>query len=134
MIWVLIGLTTALIFAFVLYLFVFRWNRMARHGSVEVPGESLVELPAGDVVLYYQDSFKWRYSERPRPWSGFSVLVSEEGSEQRIDLAPAPGEAIYKSRGKNRIPFGTLRLPRAGRYRVRSQIDSDAAEPRITFG
>ena len=134
MIWVTVGIVALGIVAFVLYLFVFRWNRMARHGSVEVPGESALELPAGPVAVYYEDAFKWRYSERPEPWSGFSMLVSDEQSGERVDLAPAEAKTTFKSRGKNRIPYGSLNLHRAGRYRVKSQIDADATQPRITFG
>lgn len=134
MIWVLIGLLAAVVVGTFVYLFVIRWGRLERYGSVAVPGESVVELPAGEVVLYYQDSHKWRYSERPRPWSGFSVLVSDEQGGERVDLGPAPERAIYKARGKNRIPYATLSLPAAGRYRVRSQIDAEGIEPRITFG
>ncbi len=134
MIWVAIGLVTLVVLGFPLYLFVFRWNRLARHGSVEVPGESVVELPEGPVTVYYEDAFKWRYSERPEPWSGFSVLVSDERNGERIDLGPPEPKTTYKARGKNRIPYGSLQLPGAGRYRVKSQIGADATNPRITFG
>ncbi len=51
-----------------------------------------------------------------------------------MDLGPAPDTATYKVRGKTRIPYATLDLPSAGRYRVRSQIDPEALEPRVTFG
>jgi hypothetical protein len=134
MIWIVIGLLVAGIVAFFVYLFVVRWGRLERHGSVAVPGESVLELPAGELVLYYQDSRKWRYSQRPEPPTGFSVVVSDERSGERVDLGAAPDTAIYKARGKNRIPHATLRLPRAGRYLVRSHLDGDAIEPRITFG
>jgi hypothetical protein len=134
MIWVLIALIALLILAVPLYLFVFRWNRLARHGSVEVPGESLVELPDGPVEIYYEDAFKWRYSERAKPGPGFSMLVSDERSGERIDLDPPEAKTTFKARGKNRIPYGLLTLPRAGRYRVESRIDADAVNPRITFG
>lgn len=134
MIWVLVGLVAAFTVGFFLYLFVFRWNALARHGSVEVPGESVVELPAGSVAVYYEDAHKWRYSERPEPARDFSVLFSEEPGGRRIDLAPPEAEATYKARGRNRIPYGVLNVPGAGRVRVKSQIHADAAEPRITFG
>ncbi len=134
MIWVLTAAIALVIVSVPLYLFVFRWNRLARHGSVEVPGEAVVELPAGPVAVYYEDAFRWRYSERPKPWSGFSMLVSEEQGGERVDLKPAEAKTTFKARGRNRIPYGVLPIPRAGRYRVRSQIDADAVQPRITFG
>ncbi len=134
MIWLLTGLLAAFVVGFFVYFFVVRWARLARHGSVAVPGEEVVELPAGEVVVYYQDSQRFRYSERPEPWRGFSVLVSADEGGERVDLDEPPHSAIYKVRGKTRIPYATLRLPRAGRYRVRSQIDAEAIEPRVTFG
>ena len=134
MIWVLTGLLAAFVVGFFVYFFVVRWARLERHGSVAVPGEEVVELPAGEVVVYYQDSQRFRYSERPEPWPGFSVLVSADEGGERVDLDEPPHTAIYKVRGKTRIPYATLRLPRAGRYRVRSQIDAEAIEPRVTFG
>ena len=134
MIWLLTGLLAAFVVGFFVYFFVVRWARLERHGSVAVPGEEVVELPAGEVVVYYQDSQRFRYSERPEPWRGFSVLVSADEGGERVDLDEPPHSAIYKVRGKTRIPYATLRLPRAGRYRVRSQIDAEAIEPRVTFG
>ena len=100
-----------------------------------MPGDEVVELPAGEVVLYYQDSQRFRYSEKPEPWRGFSVLVSDADGGERIDLGEPPHTRHLQGRGgKTRIPYATLSLPRAGRYRVQSQIDAEAIEPRITFG
>ncbi len=116
------------------YVFVVRTRRFGRYGSVEVPGDEVIELPAGEVAVYYQDAFKWRYSERPRPAAGFSVLVSVEGGGERLDLRPPRTDTVYKSGGRNRIPYGLLRVPRAGRHRVVSRVGADAVEPRVTFG
>ncbi|MDP9228032.1 MAG: hypothetical protein M3M99_03135 [Actinomycetota bacterium] len=133
MIWVVIGAIAVSIVAFFVYFFLIRWRRMARYGRLEVPGEGVVQLPAGTVTVYYEDAFKWRYSERPRPWSGFSVLVSGP-DDQRIDLRQPKNATATKTAGKVRIPFGVIELPRAGAYRVRSQVDADATGPHVTFG
>jgi hypothetical protein len=126
-----LALITTLIF---FYLFVVRTRRFERHGSVEVPGDEVLELPEGEVAIYYQDAFKWRHSERPRVWEGFSLLVSDETSGERLDVRPPGNETVYKSAGRNRIPYGLLQVPRAGPYRVVSRIGPDAAGPRVTFG
>jgi hypothetical protein len=134
-IWVLIGALAAFVVGFFVYFFVIRFKRLERFGSVAVPGDEVVQLPAGDVKVYYEDSRRFRYSETPEPWRGFSVLVSNAESGRRIDLADPPRAATtYKVRGKTRIPFGTLRLPAEGGYRVVSNIDPEALDPRITFG
>jgi hypothetical protein len=85
------------------------------------------------VLVYYEDAFRWRPSQKPEPWAGFSMLVSDEESGRRIDLGPPHSEVAYKSTGKNRVPYGVLDLPRAGRYRVVSKVEPDAHDPHITF-
>jgi hypothetical protein len=134
MIWVLIGVLAAFTVGFFIYFFVIRFRRLERYGSVAVPGDEVVELPAGPVVVYYEDAQRFSYAETPEPWRGFSVLVSDADGGERIDLGEAPHTATYKVRGRTRIPYATLELPKAGRYRVRSQIDPEALSPRITFG
>jgi hypothetical protein len=116
------------------YLFVIRTRRFERYGSAAVPGDEVIELPAGEVAVYYQDASKWRHSERPRPAEGFSVLVSVEAGGERLDLRPPRTDTVYKSGGRNRIPYGLLQVPRAGRHRVVSRVGADAVEPRVTFG
>lgn len=133
MIWLVVALLAVFIVGFFIYFFVIRFNNLERHGSVGVPGDSVIDLPAGQIKVYYQDAQRFRYSEEPAPWTGFSMLVSAEDGGERIDLGPAPETATYKVRGKTRIPYATLDLPRAGRYRIVSQIDPEAIEPRITF-
>ena len=92
------------------------------------------ELPAGTHRVYYEDTFRWRYSEVPRPWDGFSMLISEEESDRRIDLGPAPDQSTIKSGGRNRIPYATVELPVAGRYRVTTRVGAGASDPYVTFG
>ena len=135
MIWVLTGLLAAFVVGFFVYFFVVRWSRLERHGSVAVPGERgrRAARPA-------------RSSSTTRTPSASATRRSlSPGGDSRCSSAPRtaasgltwtslPHRAIYKVRGKTRIPYATLRLPRAGRYRVRSQIDAEAIEPRITFG
>ncbi|HEX2360385.1 MAG TPA: hypothetical protein VHH72_11280 [Solirubrobacterales bacterium] len=133
MTWVVFALVTVAVIAFFLYLFVFRFRRLARLGRIEVPGDTVIELPAGRVLVYYEDAFRWRPSQKPEPWAGFSMLVSDERSGARIDLGPPHSEVAYKSSGKNRVPYGVLDLPHAGRYRIVSQVEPDAQSPHITF-
>ncbi|MDP9189952.1 MAG: hypothetical protein M3O25_11965 [Actinomycetota bacterium] len=133
MIWVLIAALTLGIVAFFVYLFVVRPRALERYGALEVPGEQTIELPAGEVGVFYQDAARWRFSERARVGPGFSVLISDESGE-RVDLREPGSETIYKSGGKNRIPYGCVSLPEAGRYRVASQIDSGVEKPLVTFG
>jgi hypothetical protein len=134
MIWVVIGAVTVAIVGLWIYLFVIRWRRMARHGRLEIPCDTEIALPRGEVVVYYEDRHRWRYSERPRPWDGFALLVSDAEDGTRVDLSDSPSDTAQKTGGKNRIPYATIRLPRESRYRVVAQVDAGATDPAVTFG
>jgi hypothetical protein len=133
MIWVVIAAVAVAIIG-AIYFFWIRWRLMARHGRLEVPCDTEIPLPAGEVVVYYEDRFRWRYPDRPRPWDGFSLLISDAEDGARVDLADPPTETAVKTWGKNRIPYAAIRLPRAGRYRVVARIDPDATDPAVIFG
>ena len=134
MVWVAVALVALLVTGVLVYFFVLRPREFARLGRLSVPGDDVIELPAGRHRIYYEDGFRWRYSDVPRPWDGFSLLISDEASGKRIDLEPAPDQSIIKSGGRNRIPFATVELPAGGRYRVTTHVDSDAVDPYVTFG
>lgn len=134
MIWVAMVLIAAALTAVLVYLFVIRFRGMAKLGRLSVPCDEVIELPAGRHTVYYEDSFRWRFSDIPRPWDGFSLLISDEQSGGRIDLEKAPDETAIKTSGRNRIPYATVNLPHDGSYRVRAQVNADATEPFVTFG
>ena len=134
MIWVLTGAITLSIIVLFVYLFSVRPRARERYGVVVLPAEDeIVELPAGEVGVYYQDSRRWNSAHRPEVDSSFSLLISDpEGN--RVDLAEPGSEIIYKAGGKNRIPYGRLELPRAGSYNVTGQINEGVIKPAVTFG
>ncbi|MGH2923386.1 MAG: hypothetical protein ACRDKH_05080 [Solirubrobacterales bacterium] len=134
MTWVAAAVVALGLIAVVIYLFVFRWRRMARHGRLEVPCDEVVALPAGDVVVYYEDSVRRRYSERPEVPAGLSILVSEAEGGERVDLANPPTDTATKRGGRTRIPHASLRPPRAGRYRVVASLGGAAGGAAITLG
>ena len=134
MVWLAVAVVALATTAVLVYFFVVRPRGFARLGRLPVPGDEVVELPAGTHRVYYEDSFRWRYSEVPRPWEGFSMLISEEESDRRIDLGPAPDQSTIKSGGRNRIPYATIELPAAGRYRVTTRVGAGASDPYVTFG
>ena len=134
MIWLAMGAVIVGVTAVLIYVFVIRWRRMARYGRLDIPCDEVVSLPAGEVVVFYEDGFRWRYSDRPRPWGGFSVLISDADSGERIDLGDASSETGMQRSGKNRIPYAAVRLRHAGRYRVVVQVNEDATDPAIMFG
>jgi hypothetical protein len=117
--------------------FVVRWRRMGRFGSYDIPCDKAIELPAGKVTLYYGDSRGVRYSEVFEPPSSFSVLVSDEESGERIDFGEPHSTISTKTgAGSSRIPYATLDLPRAGKYRLNARIHEgeEIISPRVSFG
>lgn len=133
MIWVLTGAVTLSIILFFVYMFKVRPRALESHAALEVPSDETITLPAGEIGVYYEDSHRWSYANRPQVGAGFSVLISDE-SGGRVDLAEPGSELIIKAGGKNRIPYGRLSLGQAGSYRVVSQINDGVEKPRVTFG
>ena len=134
MVWVAVAVIAVATTALFVYLFLIRPRGFGRLGRVAVPGDEVIELPAGRHHVYYEDAFRWRYSDIPRPWDGFSLLISDEQTGKRVDLEPPPDQSTIKSGGRNRIPFATVELPADGSYRVKTQVNSDAEDPYVTFG
>jgi len=133
MTWIAVFAVAAAITAFVIYLFVIRWRRMARHGRFELPCDEVIGLPAGPVTIYYEDDVNRRYSDAPRIPTAFSVLVSEADGDTRIDLGEPPNATATRRGGSTRIPYASLAVPRAGRYRVVAQVSPSEAAA-VTFG
>jgi hypothetical protein len=133
MIWISSAVFVLFVVAVVFY-FVRRWRSMARHGRVAIPCDQKVQLPAGRLVIHYEDHRRLRFSEKPSPWSGFSVLVSGPEDDRRLDLHPPPESPGFNAGHRSRVPYATVNLPSAGGYRVVAQVDEDALDPHITFG
>lgn len=135
MTWIVMGVVTAAVTAFLVYTFYVRPRSYRSIGALDVPGEATIELPAGEVGVYYEDAQRWRYADRPQVANGFSMLVSD-GEGDRLDLDEPETDMVYKSGGRNRIPYGTLHVPSAGTYNVISQINAAEVPPkaRVTFG
>lgn len=109
------------------------WGGMARHARLAIPCDEVIELPAGVIAIHYEDARPRQTSERPEPWPGFSVLVSEAESERRMDLGPAPDSPGLRLWRRVRVPYATLEIPSPGRYRVTAEVNNDAIEPHVTL-
>ena len=128
--WVAAIAVALLLGAFALYL-LGRWRAMSRHGRFELPCDEVVELPAGEHLVSYEDATRWRYSEPPEVWRGFSITVRDAESGEPIDLQEPPSPTPTKAPGRNRIPIGMLPAPRDGSYRITVRIDPGANKPHL---
>lgn len=104
-----------------------------RYGSVSVPGQRVVELPAGDVRVNFEndttgDGDTRHIQDRP---PGMTVRVSPAAGGEAIEVKNVPGwlfSSISGDRGHE--PFGKVEIPRRGNYRVRVTEDqSRRVEP-----
>jgi hypothetical protein len=134
MTWVAVGLVAAIILGAAVYFFLIRWMLMARHGRLAIPCDEVVELPAGEHMIHYEDAKRWRYSEAPQVAAGFSVVVAEAESGRRVDLAEPPSPTPTKTSGKSRIPYALLVLPEPGSYRITARVGAGAERPHLTIG
>jgi hypothetical protein len=133
MTWVAVAAVAVALAAFVIYLFVVRWRRMARHGRLQLPCDAVVRLPAGEVTIYYEDDVRRRNSDVARVPDGLSVLVSDADGGARLDLAEPPSATATRRGGATRIPYAKLAVPRQGRYRVAAQA-TGAEAGAVTLG
>lgn len=106
----------------------------AQFGAVVVPGKQEVELPKGDIDIYY--------AERVDPDAGVALVVPDD--LQYSVTAPDGGNVTIQSRGEEAKStgdgmtqlVGSLRAPVDGLYTVTSE-SSQAGQriaPELTFG
>jgi hypothetical protein len=102
-----------------------------RYGRVPLPGRATLELPAGDLALYYEERVTLGEND---------VLDVPDGL-----VVKARGERTVRSRrgtpnsisldGRALREFGKLRIPSAGRYRVNARSDAPGSNsPAVTLG
>lgn len=106
----------------------------AQFGSVPIPGEKQVELPKGDVDIYY--------FEKANPDAGVTLIVPDDlivsvvgadGSSVQVD---SRGEEA-KSTGQGMAELiGAMDVPEEGVYSVTTQSTQTGQriEPAVTFG
>jgi hypothetical protein len=103
-----------------------------RYGRVPLPGRVMLELPAGDLALYYEERVTLAENDSLDVPSGLVVKArgaagisrSRRGIPNSISL---DGRALRE--------FGKLRIPSAGRYRVTARADAPGSNsPAVTLG
>jgi hypothetical protein len=106
----------------------------AQFGSVPVPGDEQVELPEGDVDVYY--------AEGADPDAGVELLapadldVTLTGPDgQNVDVSSRGAEPESTDEGVARL-IGSVRAPDDGLYEVRAESAqaTQRITPEVTFG
>jgi hypothetical protein len=106
----------------------------AQFGSVPVPGKERIELPKGDIDIYY--------AEKVDPEAGVPLIAPDDllytvsapdGSSLRVDSRGADAESTGD--GMARL-IGAMRVPEAASYTVTTDSSESAQriQPALTFG
>jgi hypothetical protein len=101
------------------------------YGRIELPGRGSVELPEGDVALYYEERVTLSENESLDVPDGIVVTARREKTIRSERTVPnsisLDGRALRE--------FGKLAIPQAGTYRVRARADQQGSNtPAVTFG
>lgn len=97
-----------------------------KYGSVSAPGQRVLELPAGDVRLNFEndttgDGDTRRIQDRP---PGMTVRVVPTAGGEAVEVKDVPGWLFLSISGdRGHEPFGKVEIPRPGSYRV--QVTDD---------
>jgi hypothetical protein len=103
-----------------------------RYGRVPLPGRTMLDLPAGDVALYYEERVTLNENDSLDVPDGLVVVAKRELTKVRSERSTP--NAINTD-GRSLREFAKLRIPAAGRYRVTARSKSPGSNsPAVTLG
>jgi hypothetical protein len=102
------------------------------YGRVSLPGKKMLDLPAGDVALYYEERVTLNENDSLDVPDGLVVVAKRELRKVRSERGTP--NAINTD-GRSLREFGKLKLPAAGRYQVRTRSKQGGSNsPAVTLG
>ena len=103
-----------------------------RYGRVRLPGRAMLDLPEGDVALYYEERVTLNENDSLDVPDGLVVTAKRELTKVRSERATP--NAINTD-GRSLREFGKLELPTAGRYQVKTRAkERGFSSPAVTLG
>jgi hypothetical protein len=108
----------------------------AKYGQVPIPGEGTVELPKGEVFVFYEEETKTSEDESLPIPAGLAYSVRPAGGGEPLALEDDGFQSEEVSAGDGtRATVNRMEVPAAGPYVVRATIEGEAGpEPALTFG
>lgn len=102
-----------------------------KYGRVSLPGKGAVELPEGDVALYYEERVTLNENESLDIPQGLTVTARREVTVKSKKVI----QNAINMDGRSLREFAKLEIPQAGRYRVSARSRSPGFNrPAVTFG
>jgi hypothetical protein len=103
-----------------------------RYGRVKLPGTKMLDLPAGEVALYYEERVTLDENDSLDVPDGVRVVAKRELRKVRSERSTP--NAINLD-GRSLREWGKLDIPVAGRYKVRTRAkERGSNSPAVTLG
>jgi hypothetical protein len=133
--WLALGvLVVTVVFAVTLFVIeAFGDTRDAtKYGQVSVPGRASVNLPGGEVIVYYGDQPARDTTLNVPP--GIRLRVRTTSGQSLLGSTPFAGDQ-FADGDYERMPIANLRVPESGDYEaVAASPEVGAVNPTISFG
>jgi hypothetical protein len=125
----------------VLYMVLASRRHAGQYGSIPVPGESTITLPAGKLKLSYQESYKAGGTEDSIDFGvpeALEVTVESSSGESLAIKGPGfkgMGSSLDTGSNWSRALIGTVKVAQPGLYEVTARGElQDAIEPQVLIG
>ncbi|MGZ5341466.1 MAG: hypothetical protein ACXWEK_00290 [Solirubrobacterales bacterium] len=108
----------------------------AKYGRVPLPGQGTVELPAGDISVFYEEHVTLGDNQNLRAPNGFTYSMRPAaGGAPLAQRDPGIFDEQVSSGGRTRIRYARIDVPAPGPYVVEGSFKGSAGPmPAITFG
>jgi hypothetical protein len=114
-------------------LFVVSFGDHDQYGRVSVPGEATLELPAGEVIVFYEEARSVGEDSFYVP--SFSWQVTSTSDSRPLRLDGDGGVEVASREDHSYTDIERLDIPAEGEYRVNAEPAAGAGPgPALTFG
>lgn len=106
-----------------------------RYGTVPMPGRETLELPAGDVTVYFQENVDLGENENLRSPADIRLDVRPSDGGRAVKLDPGGLSNEVSDGFGTRVSIGEFDIPEGGEYNVAAGPTAEGRnEPAIVFG
>jgi hypothetical protein len=103
-----------------------------KYGKVEIPGKGTVDLPSGEVIVFYEDGSSPADGFFPEPDVDWQIQPADGGKPLELDGDGGRESNVRDS--KSWTDIEGLDVPEAGDYEVQVKPVAGGPNPALTFG